>query len=358
MRNMKLALALVASLIAFACPAVAQSEFKTPAAGKTVVGFQVMCQNGSNQAVPCGSASNPLQIAGTFSAALGGFTPSLSGARGTPISVTVADSSGPLPSGTVVDVSNVGSNPMYCNVNGVAATVADKLIAANSWFEFTIPTGITTLHCIATGGSTTANTVGGAGLGTGAGGGSSGGSGGNVNLTQILGAAPSATNPLWVSPASGATFPVSAASLPLPSGAGTAANQTTIHNDLVTLNTTAGNPITLGSATGGWTPLILSGLTNTATAVKASAGQVGELYCYNPNASVAYIQVFNVAFGSVTVGTTVPLHSYGIPATNSGGFSLPLVGMQFSTAISVAATTTAKGGTAPTTAMDCNVAFN
>lgn len=31
----------------------------------------------------------------------------------------------------------------------------------------------------------------------------------NVNLTQILGAAPSLTNPLWVTPATGATFPVS-----------------------------------------------------------------------------------------------------------------------------------------------------
>lgn len=31
----------------------------------------------------------------------------------------------------------------------------------------------------------------------------------NTNLTQILGAAPSLTNPLWVSPATGATFPVS-----------------------------------------------------------------------------------------------------------------------------------------------------
>lgn len=32
----------------------------------------------------------------------------------------------------------------------------------------------------------------------------------NVNLTQILSAAPSLTNPLWVFPATGATFPVSA----------------------------------------------------------------------------------------------------------------------------------------------------
>lgn len=33
----------------------------------------------------------------------------------------------------------------------------------------------------------------------------------NTNLTQILGATPSPTNPLWVSPATGATFPVSPA---------------------------------------------------------------------------------------------------------------------------------------------------
>lgn len=227
MRNLKLAI--VAALLAYACPAFAQNEFKTPTSGKTVVGLQIMCQNASAQAVPCGDATTPLQIAGTFSAALGGFTPSLSGARGTPVTVTVADSSGTLPTGTVVDVSNVGSNPMYCNVNGVAATTADKLIASNSWFEFTIPSGVTTLHCIATGGSTAANTVGGSGLGTGAGGGSSGGGGGgNVNLTQILGAAPSLTNPLWVSPATGATFPVSGTFWPYTLGQQVAASSVPI----------------------------------------------------------------------------------------------------------------------------------
>jgi hypothetical protein len=44
---------------------------------------------------------------------------------------------------------------MYCNVNSVAATTSDQLIAASSWFAFTIPTEVTALHCIATGGSTT-----------------------------------------------------------------------------------------------------------------------------------------------------------------------------------------------------------
>lgn len=47
----------------------------------------------------------------------------------------------------------------------------------------------------------------------------------NVNLTQILGAAPSLTNPLWVFPATGAIFPISAVSLPLPALASTSTKQ-------------------------------------------------------------------------------------------------------------------------------------
>lgn len=41
----------------------------------------------------------------------------------------------------------------------------------------------------------------------------------NVNITQILGAAPSLTNPLWVFPATGATFPVSGTVTPSTGGA-------------------------------------------------------------------------------------------------------------------------------------------
>jgi len=128
------------------------------------------------------SNSNPLPVNATVSASVSGFTPSASGARGTPLSVTISDSSGNLPTGTVVIVSNAGANPMYCNVNGVAATTSDQPIAAGAgnWFAFTIPSGVTTLHCIATGGSTIANTLGGSGLATGSGGGGGGGSGGSV----------------------------------------------------------------------------------------------------------------------------------------------------------------------------------
>lgn len=181
LRMLAFALALVLGMSG----ASAQTSWPSPG-GAQAPGVVGMILNGSGLAVPI-SSSNPMPVTGSFSASLGGFTPSSSGARGTPISVTTADSSGTLPSGTVVVATNAGSNPMYCNVNGVAATTSDQLITASGgWFAFTIPSGITVLHCIATGGSTTANMVGGSGLPTGTGGGS-GGSSGSVNLTQIGG---------------------------------------------------------------------------------------------------------------------------------------------------------------------------
>jgi hypothetical protein len=119
-------------------------------------------------------------------ASLSGFSPSTSGARGTPLSVpiTAGGSSGTLPTGAVVVVSNTGANPAFCNVNGVPATAADQPIPASSgWFAFTIPSGVTTLNCISTGGTTSVNTVGGSGLPTGTSGGG-GGSGGAVTLAS------------------------------------------------------------------------------------------------------------------------------------------------------------------------------
>jgi len=113
------------------------------------------------------------------------------------------------------------------------------------------------------------------------------------------------------------------------------------------------NPVTLGTST----PLKLSALTNAAVAIKASAGQFYMLHCGNSNAAQGYVQIFNLAAGSVVLGTTVPLLSVVIAPTSTGGFALAAP-MAFSTAMSAAATTTAGGSTALGTALDCNVAFN
>lgn len=92
-------------------------------------------------------------------------------------------------------------------------------------------------------------------------------------------------------------------------------------------------------------------LTATAQAIKASAGTLQGYYIYNPNSSAAYVQFYNTASGSVTVGTTAPLFMLTIPATSAANLALPQ-GIQFSTAMSWAATSTAGGNGAPTTALD------
>lgn len=95
-------------------------------------------------------------------------------------------------------------------------------------------------------------------------------------------------------------------------------------------------------------------LTNTAQVCKASAGKFGGYYVYNPNAVVSYVIVYDVAQGSVTVGTTSPKLVFAIPAYSAANLEL-LAGIPFSTAITVAATTTGGGNSAPTTALECMI---
>lgn len=111
---------------------------------------------------------------------------------------------------------------------------------------------------------------------------------------------------------------------------------------------------------GGWDTFMASSadgstaLTSTAQAIKASAGKFGGYYIYNPNSVACYVLIYNVASGSVTVGTTNPKLCYTIPATS--GANLEIVnGVTFDTAMAVSAVmTTAGGTTAPTTALEAN----
>jgi hypothetical protein len=118
--------------------------------------------------------------------------------------------------------------------------------------------------------------------------------------------------------------------------------------------------VTAVPATGnGWTPFLANGLTTTVTTVKSSAGELGLYHCLNPNTVSAYVQIFDTS-GAVTLGTTVPVLSLGIPASSSGpgGGNLEwTMGIHFANAIKVAVTTTATGSAAPSTALDCNFGF-
>jgi hypothetical protein len=114
---------------------------------------------------------------------------------------------------------------------------------------------------------------------------------------------------------------------------------------------TASSPTTSGGLT-----VATGSITNTATSLKASAGQVYGWYFYNPNATVAYVQFFNTLVGSVTVGTTAPVYSLGIPATSGANVELSN-GIAHSTAIVIAITTTRAGSTAPGSSVDYNIYY-
>ncbi len=95
-------------------------------------------------------------------------------------------------------------------------------------------------------------------------------------------------------------------------------------------------------------------LSNTAQAIKASAGQLYGWYIYNPNTSAVYIPIYNVAAGSVTVGTTNPQMVLCIPPTSAANI-LGAVGIEFTNAgFSAAATTTGGGNTAPAIGVEAN----
>lgn len=204
---------------------------------------------------PCQN-SNPLAVSASVSASITPFLPSTSGSRGTPLSVTTSDSSGNLPTGDAVVVTNVGSNPMYCNVAGVAATTSDQLITASGgWFVFTPIATVTTLHCIATGSSTTANSVGGSGLPAGTGGGS--GSGGGA-VTLASGAVSSGAY------SSGSIASGAFASGSIGSGA--------IASGAVASGAYASGAFASGSGADGWD--VSTGATSAAAATAGSTGSV------------------------------------------------------------------------------------
>jgi hypothetical protein len=93
-------------------------------------------------------------------------------------------------------------------------------------------------------------------------------------------------------------------------------------------------------------------LTSTAQVIKASAGTLHGYFIYNPNATAAYVQFYNTAQASVTVGTTNPLFMLAVPAGSAANLWMP-EGINFSNAgWSWAATSTAGGNGAPTTALD------
>ena len=257
----------------------------------------------------------------------------LTGAIDTPIAVTTGGNSTTI-SGAAAEVlaENVGgTNPAFCGTGGTATANYKALQPNGGWFVFQV-NGATQLTCITANSTTTVNVQTGSGLATGTG---SGGSGGALTWPGTAAVTTYGTTPTGTVPAVNAYI--------------TNGNQNVSSN----AQEAASPTVPILQAAGGLTPKLLNALTNSGAAVKGSAGQLMMIDCYNPNATVGYIQVYDAV--SIT-GT--PKLSIGVPATSHGGFTLSGIGVQFGTGIEVQAATTATGTTRLSTAMDCNAAFN
>lgn len=94
-------------------------------------------------------------------------------------------------------------------------------------------------------------------------------------------------------------------------------------------------------ATGGFTPgHIVSAATTNAAVIKASAGTLSSSSAFNISGSPRYVHFYNKAT-TPTVGTDVPVQTYGIPGNTSGsGYTLPLPpqGLVFAAGISYSIT--------------------
>jgi hypothetical protein len=128
----------------------------------------------------------------------------------------------------------------------------------------------------------------------------------------------------------------------------------------LTVDAPVGTPVfatATPSATGGWSKAKYAAQTTSTQTVKATAGTFGGYYVYNPNATVAYVQVFDLAAASaVTLGTTVPDMIFGIPATSAANLEITN-GVNMANGVKLACTTTATGNTAPGTGLDISVWF-
>lgn len=101
-------------------------------------------------------------------------------------------------------------------------------------------------------------------------------------------------------------------------------------------------------------PYRASALSNTVVQPKLARGVFQWGSCYNPNASVEYVQIFDLAT-TVTLGTTPP--TLAIPLAASTVSQLPFPAVMLN-GLQLAATTTATGSTAPGSALVCNFGFN
>lgn len=97
-------------------------------------------------------------------------------------------------------------------------------------------------------------------------------------------------------------------------------------------------------------PILNAALDGTVVPLAATETPLAWAHVYNPNATVAYVQLFDTT-GVVTLGTTAPKMALAVPGQSTIQFNGPAV---FLSGIKAAATTTPTGNTAPAAALVAN----
>ena len=263
------ALALAFVVLLTGGSAFAQNNYVTPG-GSQVDGKVIMCWNGTN-AVPCGNSTTPLNISGSFSATLGGFSP-----NGTYTSLTATASSSVSTSlsglGTTVRLTNLGSGTVSCTFSTGSATgvVNNTQIGPSSSVSRVIGT-FTSVACIDQTGSSGSQLVileGGSGLGNDTGGGGGGGSGGGGAVFGPTAVGSAAANPpvLMGGTANGtATGNVAVAEIKTASSAVVGDPAVVVSDPVVASALTTGNGSLAAIAT------------NTGAAIPAGAASIGQV---------------------------------------------------------------------------------
>ena len=288
--------------------------------------------------------------------------------RAIDISVTTASFDEVLGvSGPVAVVYNSGSNWAYVLTSTVASSVTEAtgIPVGPGSCAFINSQGMGHIQAITATGSTTLQI--GVGWGNpgscGGGGSGGGGGGGNVNLTQILSAAPSATNPLWMAPASGAVFPVSG-SVDITGTLPAFASPPTVNIGTAPTIAVTGTfwPYTLGQQVNGSSvPVVLtaaqlSTLTPPAAITNyalETGGNLANLYAAmgsgsSPAANTlqARLATLNTTLGTpFQAGGSIGNTSFGISGTLPAFAATPTVNIGTAPTITVTGSVTANAGT-------------
>ena len=102
-----------------------------------------------------------------------------------------------------------------------------------------------------------------------------------------------------------------------------------------------------------WEPTFQNALSTTPKLLNGATTHLAGWYLHNPSNATAYVQFFDaLTTSAVTLGSTTPTLSFGIPAGSSA--NLNTTSIVFNSGVVVAATTTATGSSAPSTALECN----